>query len=80
MLTKKHNDKAKWVNTGGWISCSACGSEPPENETTPYCPWCGADMLNADRSGLVLKFISFQPSNKYPNLNDYLKAIGERVD
>ena len=28
----------------GWIYCSHCGEEAPENKPTKYCPNCRADM------------------------------------
>ena len=35
-----------WVSKNGWVSCSVCGLEPPNesNETSDYCPNCGARM------------------------------------
>ena len=35
-----------WVSKNGWVSCSVCGLEPPNetNTETPYCPNCGARM------------------------------------
>lgn len=35
-----------WVSKNGWVSCSVCGLEPPNesNETSEYCPNCGARM------------------------------------
>ena len=38
--------RGEWVSLNGWITCSECGSEPP-NETnieSDFCPNCGADM------------------------------------
>ena len=38
----------KWLRTPThWVYCSECGKEPPNetNATTPYCPWCGARMV-----------------------------------
>lgn len=39
----KHGE---WVSKNGWVSCSVCGLEPPNetNETSDYCPNCGAKM------------------------------------
>ena len=37
----------KWMRTPtGWAYCSVCRMEPPNesNETTDYCPNCGARM------------------------------------
>lgn len=36
----------KWVSKNGWVSCSVCGLEPPNesNEISEYCPNCGARM------------------------------------
>lgn len=36
----------KWESKNGWVSCSVCGLEPPNesNETSEYCPNCGARM------------------------------------
>lgn len=37
----------KWMRTPTWWAyCSVCGMEPPNesNETTDYCPNCGAKM------------------------------------
>jgi hypothetical protein len=37
----------EWKETPtGWIYCSVCGSEPPEesNYKSNYCPNCGAKM------------------------------------
>ena len=78
MIAKNHNDKAVWVNTGGWYSCSACGSEPPNetNETTPYCLSCGADMENCDANGVITEHYSFAPSSKHPNLDDFIREYG----
>jgi len=45
---RKHG---KWLRTPThWVYCSVCGREPPNetNETTPYCPWCGARMVDDD--------------------------------
>ncbi len=38
--------RGEWVSLNGWITCSECGCEPP-NETnieSDFCPNCGADM------------------------------------
>lgn len=38
--------RGKWMSLNGWITCSECGCEPP-NETnieSDFCPNCGADM------------------------------------
>lgn len=43
--------RGRWKRTKtGWVYCTACGNEPPNesNETTPYCPWCGAYMMDGD--------------------------------
>lgn len=39
--------RGKWLRTPtGWAYCSVCGMEPPNesNETTDFCPNCGARM------------------------------------
>jgi len=39
--------RGKWLRTPThWVYCSVCNREPPSetNETTSYCPWCGAKM------------------------------------
>lgn len=41
----------KWLLTPTWWAyCSVCGMEPPNesNETTDYCPNCGARMDKED--------------------------------
>lgn len=43
--------KGEWVSLNGWITCSKCGCEPP-NETnieSDFCPNCGADMRGEEK-------------------------------
>ena len=36
----------KWVNIRGWVHCSVCHQDPPNesNIESDYCPNCGARM------------------------------------
>ena len=38
--------QGRWISKNGWIECSNCHSEPPNesNIESDYCPNCGADM------------------------------------
>lgn len=45
----EHIDQVKhgrWVSKNGWVNCSVCGLEPPNesNEISDFCPNCGARM------------------------------------
>ncbi|MBO7682358.1 MAG: hypothetical protein J6T17_06350 [Clostridia bacterium] len=43
--------RGKWLRTPTWWAyCSVCGMEPPNesNETTDFCPNCGAKMDKED--------------------------------
>ena len=39
------NDKGDWVN-----ECSACGSDAGVGYQYPYCPYCGAKMVDPQES------------------------------
>ena len=41
--------KWEWIYDGMYDRdwrCSACDKIPPHQECTPYCPNCGAEMIN----------------------------------
>ena len=49
VLKKSIKDKLKsghWCRDNGWVYCSECGSEPPNesNYESNFCPNCGAKM------------------------------------
>lgn len=39
---------ARWFAASGWWLCDCCGGRCTGGKQTPYCPWCGARMGEAD--------------------------------
>ena len=59
-------------NYGTWIKgtlyyyCSSCFEKLKQNKTTPYCPNCGAKMLNNESDNIkIIEHNSSSPTETY---------------
>lgn len=52
--------------TKAYIGCSNCQEKSPNNKTYPYCPFCGAIMINA-----YVKHIEITDDGKVKHIPDF---------